>query len=129
MYASMSMDIVVSRERGGGGKQRVFSGEAEILVKGAMLVHPRLMCPLPKILGCCNPWTKCHLAILPLTEPSHPFDLIERNDTRLPTVPRFSAAKRWSSMCGPSLHSTEGRQSNKPGQGRRRSRPDAPLIH
>ncbi len=30
---------------------------------------------------------------------------------------------------GPSVHPTEGRQSNKPGQGRRRSRPDAPLIH
>ncbi len=36
-----------------------------------MLVHPR-----PKILGCCIPWTKCPLAILPLTEPSHSFDLI-----------------------------------------------------
>jgi hypothetical protein len=41
-----------------------------------MLVHPRPMCPRPKILGCCIPWTKCPLAILPLTEPSHPFDLI-----------------------------------------------------
>jgi hypothetical protein len=39
---------------------------------GAMLVHPRQMCPRPKILGCCIPWTKCPLAILPLTEPSHP---------------------------------------------------------
>jgi hypothetical protein len=29
-------------------------------------------------------------------------------------------------MCGPSVHPTEGRQSNKPGQGRRRSRPDVP---
>jgi hypothetical protein len=56
-------------------------------------------------------------------------DLIERSDTRLPTAARFSAAKRWSSMCGPSVHPTEGRQSNKPGQERRRSRPDAPLIH
>ncbi len=94
-----------------------------------MLVHPRLMCPRPKILGCCIPWTKCPLAILPLTEPSHPFDLIERIDTRLQTATHFSAAKRWSSMCGLSVHPTEGRQSNKPGQGRRRSRPDAPLIH
>ncbi len=41
-----------------------------------MLVHPRPMCPRPKILGCCIPWTKCPLAILPLTEPSHPFELI-----------------------------------------------------
>ncbi len=40
--------------------------------KGAMLVHPRLMCPRPKILGCCIPWTKCPLSIVPLTEPSHP---------------------------------------------------------
>ncbi len=94
-----------------------------------MLVHPRPMCPRPKFLGCCNPWTKCPLAILPLTEPSHPFDLIERSDTRLPTAARFSAAKRWSSMCGPSVHPTEGRQSNKPGQGRRRSWPDAQMIH
>ncbi len=83
------------------------------------------MCPRPKILGCCIPWTKCPLSNLPLTKPSHPFDLIERSDTRLPTAARFSAAKRWSSMCGPSVHPTEGRQSNKPGQGRS----DAPLIH
>ncbi len=34
------------------------------------------MCPQAKILGCCLPWTKYPLAILPLTEPSHPFDLI-----------------------------------------------------
>jgi hypothetical protein len=34
------------------------------------------MCPRPKILGCCIPWIKCPLAILPLAEPSHPFDLI-----------------------------------------------------
>ena len=87
------------------------------------------MCPRPKILGCCIPWTKCPLANLPLTEPSHPFDLIERSDNRLPTAARFSAAKRWSSMSRPSVHPTEGRQSNKPGQGRRRSRADAPLIH
>ncbi len=78
-----------------------------------------------EILGCCIPWTKCPFAILPLTEPSHPFDLIERSDTRIPTAARFSAAKRWSSICGPSVHPTEGLQSNKPGQGRRRSRPDA----
>jgi hypothetical protein len=96
---------------------------------GAMLVHPRLMCPRPKILGCCIPWTKCPLTILPLTERSHPFDLIERSDTWLPTSARFSAAKRWSSMCGLSVHPMEGRQSNKHGQGRRRSQPDAPLIH
>ncbi len=76
-----------------------------------MLVHPLPMCPRPKILGCCIPWTKCPLAILPLTEPSYPFDLIERSDTRLPTAACFSAAKRWSSMCGPSVHPTEGRQS------------------
>jgi hypothetical protein len=94
-----------------------------VICFGAMLIHPR-----PKILGCCIPWTKCPLAVLPLTEPSHPFDWIERSDTHLPTAARFSAAKRWSSMCGPSVHPTEGRQSNKPGQGRRRSRPDAPLI-
>jgi hypothetical protein len=62
-----------------------------------MLVHPRPMCPRPKILGCSIPWTKCPLAILTLTEPSHPFDLIERSDTRLPTAAHFSAAKRWSS--------------------------------
>ena len=63
------------------------------------------------------------------TIPSLNSDLIERSDTRLTTVVRFSATKRWSSMCGPSVHPTEGRQLNKPGQGRRRSRPDAPLIH
>jgi hypothetical protein len=40
--------------------------------KGAMLVRPRPMCPRPKILGCCIPWKKCPLTILPLTEPSHP---------------------------------------------------------
>ncbi len=39
---------------------------------GAMLVRPRPVCPRPKILGCCIPWTKCPLAILPLTKPSHP---------------------------------------------------------
>jgi hypothetical protein len=59
------------------------------------------MCPRPKILGCCNHWTKCPFAILPLIKPSHPFDLIDRSNTRLPTAARFSAAKRWSSMCGP----------------------------
>ncbi len=63
------------------------------------------------------------------TIPSLNSDLIERSDTRLPTVARFSAAKGWSSMCGLSVHKTEGRQPNKPGQGRRRSLPDAPLIH
>jgi hypothetical protein len=42
------------------------------LGQGAMLVRPRPMCPRLKILGCCIPWTKCPLAILPLTEPSHP---------------------------------------------------------
>ncbi len=63
------------------------------------------------------------------TIPSEISDLIERSDTRLPTVARFSIAKRRSSMCGPSVHPIEGNQSNKPGQGRRRSRPDAPLIH
>ncbi len=47
-------------------------------------------------------------------------DLIERSDTRIPTAAHFSAAKRWSSICGLSVHPTEGRQSNKPGQGRRR---------
>ncbi len=47
------------------------------------------MCPRPKILGCCIPWTKFPLANLPLTEPSHPFDLIERSDTRLPTAARL----------------------------------------
>jgi hypothetical protein len=51
------------------------------------------------------------------TIPSLNSDLIERSDTQLQTVERFSAMKRWSSMCGPSVHSTEGRQSNKPGQG------------
>jgi hypothetical protein len=63
------------------------------------------------------------------TVPSLNSDLIERSDTQLPNVGRISAAKQWSSMCGPSVHPTEGRQSNKPGQGRRQSRPDAPLIH
>jgi hypothetical protein len=63
------------------------------------------------------------------TIPSLNSDLIERSDNQLPTAARFSAAKRWSSMCGPSVHPTEGRQSNKPGQGRRPSQPDAPLIH
>ncbi len=56
------------------------------------------------------------------TIPSLSSDWIERSDTRLPTAARFSAAKRWSSMCGPSVHPTEGRQSNK---GRGRSRLDA----
>jgi hypothetical protein len=41
-------------------------------VLSAMLVRPRPMCPRPKILGCCIPWTKLPLAILPLTEPFHP---------------------------------------------------------
>ncbi len=64
------------------------------------------------------------------TIPSLNSNWIERSDTRLPTAVCFSAAKRWSSMCGLSVHRTEGCQSNpKPGQGRRRSRPDAPLIH
>jgi len=36
---------------------------------GAMLVRPPPMCPRLKILGCCIPWTKCPLAIVPLTEP------------------------------------------------------------
>ncbi len=63
------------------------------------------------------------------TIPSLNSDWIERIDTRLPTAARFSAGKQWSSMCGPSVHPTEGPQSNKPGQRRRRSRPDAPLIH
>jgi hypothetical protein len=63
------------------------------------------------------------------TIPSLNSDSNERSDTRLPTAARFSAAKRWSSMCGPSMHPTEGCQSNKPGQGHRRSRPDAPLIN
>ncbi len=63
------------------------------------------------------------------TIPSLNSDWIERSDTRLPTAARFSAAKRWSSMWGPSVHPKEGRQSNKPGQGRRRNRPDPPLIH
>jgi hypothetical protein len=62
------------------------------------------------------------------TIPSLNSDWIERSDIRLPTAARFSARKRWSSLCGPSVHQTEGRQINKPGQGRRRSRPDAPLI-
>jgi hypothetical protein len=39
---------------------------------GAVLVRPRPMCPRPKILGCCIPWTKCSLAIVPLTKQSHP---------------------------------------------------------
>ncbi len=38
----------------------------------SMLVRPRPMCPRPKIFGCCIPWTKYSLAIVPLTEPSHP---------------------------------------------------------
>jgi hypothetical protein len=63
------------------------------------------------------------------TIPSQNSNLIERSDTRLPTVACFSTAKRWRSMCGPSVHPTEGRQFNKPGQGHRWCRPDAPLIH
>ncbi len=97
------------------------------LPNGAMLVHPRPMCPRPKILGCCIPGTKFPWAILPLTEPSHPFDLTERSDTRLPTAARFSAAKRsyvWAERA-----SDGGAPINKSGQGRRRSRPDVPLIH
>ncbi len=76
--------------------------------------------PLDKVsLGCFAPW------------PNHPIPKFRFAwaNTRLPTAARFSAAKRWISMCGPSVHPTEGRQSNKPGQGHRRSRPDAPLIH
>ncbi len=81
---------------------------------GAMLVRPR-----PKILGCCYPWTTVSLGYFApyRTIPSLNSDLIERSDTRLPTVARFSAAKRWSSMCGPSVHPTEGCQPNKPGRG------------
>jgi hypothetical protein len=49
------------------------------------------MCPRPKILGCCIPWTKCPLANLPLTEPSHPFDLIE--------LPRALALRSGGALC------------------------------
>jgi hypothetical protein len=45
------------------------------------------------------------------TIPSLSFDLLERSDTRLPTATRLSAAKRWSSMCGLRVHTTEGSQS------------------
>jgi hypothetical protein len=41
-------------------------------VSGTMLSHPRQVCPRPKILGCCTPLTKRPLAIVSLTEPSHP---------------------------------------------------------
>ncbi len=51
------------------------------------------------------------------TIPSLNSDLIERSDSRLPAVACFC-------MCGASVHPTEGHQSNKPGQGRRWSRPD-----
>ncbi len=50
----------------------VFTLDNKYTQKGAMLVRPRPMCPQPKILGCCIPWTKYPLAIVPLTEPSHP---------------------------------------------------------
>ncbi len=95
-----------------------------------MLVRPRPMC-LTENSWILHPLDKVSLAYFApeRTIPSLNSNLIERSDTRLPTVARFSAAKRWSSMCGPSVHPTEGRQFNKPGQGRRRSRPDTPLIH
>jgi hypothetical protein len=56
---------------GGGGVILEFY-VPETHIMGAMLVRPRPMCPRPKILGCCIPWTKCPLAIMPLTEQSHP---------------------------------------------------------
>ncbi len=34
---------------------------------------PRLMCPRPKILGCCAPWTKRPLDIVSLTDVSRPW--------------------------------------------------------
>ncbi len=67
-----------------------------------MLVHPRPMCPDRKFLDVAS-LGQSYFAP-DRTIPSHPFDLIERSDTRHQTAARFSAAKRWSSMCGPSVH-------------------------
>ncbi len=39
----------------------------------AGLMCPRPMCPPPKILGCCAPWTKCPLDIVSLTNVSRPW--------------------------------------------------------
>ncbi len=39
----------------------------------AGLMCPRPMCPRPKILGCCAPWTKRSLDIVPLTDVSRPW--------------------------------------------------------
>ena len=39
----------------------------------AGLMCPRPMCPRPKILGCCAPWTKCPLDIVSLTNVSRPW--------------------------------------------------------
>jgi hypothetical protein len=58
------------RVGGGGRRGRTKGGRVEgVEAEGAMLVRPRQMCPQ---LGCCIPWTKCPLSIVPLTEPSHP---------------------------------------------------------
>jgi hypothetical protein len=60
---------------GGGGTMWLVEGRllaGAYTEGGAMLVRPRPMCPRPKILGYCIPWTKCPLTNLPLTEPSHP---------------------------------------------------------
>jgi hypothetical protein len=39
----------------------------------AGLMCPQLMCPWPKVLGCCTPWTKRPLDIMPLTDVSQPW--------------------------------------------------------
>ncbi len=39
----------------------------------AGLMCPRPMCPWPKILGCCAPWTNRPLHIVPLTDVSRPW--------------------------------------------------------
>jgi hypothetical protein len=41
-------------------------------VSDAGLMCPRPMCPRPKVLGCCTPWTKCPLDIMSLTDVSRP---------------------------------------------------------
>ncbi len=59
-----------------------------------MLVRPWPMCPRLKILGYYIPWTSIPWLFCPW--PNHP-------------IPKFRF--EWSSLCGPSVHPTEGRQS------------------
>jgi len=58
----------------------------------AGLMCPRPMCPRPKVLGCCTPWTKCPLDIMSLTDVSRPWtasrmDRIKQDPQQLSACP------------------------------------------